>query len=289
MKRGETMKSERRMLFEEWDLYKDKNGVYCITCLKNNKKYIGATTKSFRTRYDLHNGLLRRGKHNRKIQPDYDLYGIDSFRFDVLYVSSQEDTNETIGDIEREKIKEFDSVNNGYNIANGGDGGINFTAESKHRIAEKARKRMTGSKLSEENKKVLSESVRGMKRSEEQKKFLSIYFSGDNCNLAKLNEEQVVQIKTKLIAGCSYEDLATEFCVKPQTIIHIAYGRRWKYVKVDGWEDYQNSLRHIHYISEEQEIKILNDRLNGASYNYLYEKYGVSHDKVKNILKKYNK
>jgi hypothetical protein len=63
----------------------DQTGVYCITCLKTNKKYIGAT-KSFLQRAARHWFLLTRNQHECfDLQNDFNKYN-KFFEFKVLIV-----------------------------------------------------------------------------------------------------------------------------------------------------------------------------------------------------------
>ena len=58
--------------------------IYKISCLKNNKVYIGQTT-IIKTRKRDHYGKLKRCEHhNPYIQYDYNLYGSDMFIFEII-------------------------------------------------------------------------------------------------------------------------------------------------------------------------------------------------------------
>ena len=73
-----------------------KSGIYCITCKKNNLKYIGSS-KEMRNRIAKHFSNLRTNKHpNRHLQADYNKYGLDGFTITIL-----EETNEDL--LEKEK------------------------------------------------------------------------------------------------------------------------------------------------------------------------------------------
>lgn len=68
-----------------------KSGIYCITCKKNNLKYIGSS-KEMRNRIAKHFSNLRTNKHpNRHLQADYNKYGLDGFTITIL-----EETNEDL-------------------------------------------------------------------------------------------------------------------------------------------------------------------------------------------------
>jgi hypothetical protein len=61
-----------------------KSGIYCITCLKNNKHYIGQS-KNVKARLNAHKNKLRRKLHdNSELQKDFNLYGEKNFFFQNL-------------------------------------------------------------------------------------------------------------------------------------------------------------------------------------------------------------
>ncbi len=63
---------------------KVRKGVYCITCLVNNKKYIGSSV-SIKDRYYHHNTALKANKHiNKKLQKDYNEFGTDLFTVNII-------------------------------------------------------------------------------------------------------------------------------------------------------------------------------------------------------------
>jgi len=59
-------------------------GIYSITCLLNNKMYIGYST-NFKRRESVHFRRLKKNKHkNDLLQNDYNLYGEEFFIFEVI-------------------------------------------------------------------------------------------------------------------------------------------------------------------------------------------------------------
>lgn len=90
-----------------------KKGIYSITNTLNNKKYIGSTAKSFKTRFTQHQSKLNLGKHHCKhLQNAYTLYGGDVFVFKIEEIL--EDISH-IRDIEREYILKYNCIEDGYN------------------------------------------------------------------------------------------------------------------------------------------------------------------------------
>jgi len=97
-------------------------GVYKITNIINGKAYIGESMNIER-RWDEHKlELDNREHHSYKLQEDWNTYGKDNFKFEIL---------ETIDDnlkqiiqkcllyiLEDKYIKQYNSINKGYNVEN---------------------------------------------------------------------------------------------------------------------------------------------------------------------------
>lgn len=65
--------------------YKKLSGVYIISNIKNNKKYIGSCTSSIKQRLNNHKNELKKGKHrNTYLQRSFNKYGIENFTFEIL-------------------------------------------------------------------------------------------------------------------------------------------------------------------------------------------------------------
>lgn len=94
------------------------SGVYKITNKINGKCYIGKSI-DIKARFSDHkkpNNL----KSHYKIYKAFAKYGIENFSFEILSKCPKE----YLGKLEMFFIKHFDSVNNGYNITQGGKGGF---------------------------------------------------------------------------------------------------------------------------------------------------------------------
>ena len=79
-----------------------KSGIYCITCEVNNQNYIGSS-KDIYKRVVKHYSNLRLGNHpNKRLQADYNKYGIDKFKVSIL-----EETNENLFEKERDYQKSY--------------------------------------------------------------------------------------------------------------------------------------------------------------------------------------
>jgi hypothetical protein len=91
-------------------------GIYKITCLANNKCYIGQSV-AIKRRWNDHQKALARGTHyNSYLQNAYNKYGKDNFIYEILESCPREKLNER----EQFYIQLFDSFKNGFNCDLGG-------------------------------------------------------------------------------------------------------------------------------------------------------------------------
>ena len=75
------------------------SGVYRITCVANNKTYIGSSDNIMR-RLKTHERELKEGSHNNRLmQKDYDKFGAEFFEFRVLFK-----------DIPKDKLTAYEKV-----------------------------------------------------------------------------------------------------------------------------------------------------------------------------------
>lgn len=95
--------------------------IYKIENLQNHKKYIGLTNNIERRR-SRHFTDLRCHRHdNSFLQKEYDIFGSESFSFEIVYQG--ECNSEEISQKEIEFIEKYDSYYNGYNQNKGGNFG----------------------------------------------------------------------------------------------------------------------------------------------------------------------
>ncbi len=99
--------------------------IYKVTCLVNNKIYIGQTTKSLNVRKTGHwNDLKRRNKTKTRFQRALLKYGQDNFIWEILDESAK--TLEELNQKEIDYIKLYNSINKnkGYNSDFGGKNSV---------------------------------------------------------------------------------------------------------------------------------------------------------------------
>lgn len=91
---------------------KGKIGIYQIRNLVNNKIYVGSAT-DFCERKSQHFSLLKRKKHNKKLQNSYNKHGKENFVFEIIEFVENKDKL-----LEREQywIDKLNAVEEGYNI-----------------------------------------------------------------------------------------------------------------------------------------------------------------------------
>ena len=229
--------------------------IYEIRNSINNKVYFGQT-KTPLTRWSGHKSLSRQGKQH----PLYDSmrkHGIDSFVFTVL---SQHETQEQADIQEQQLIQSSNSYDRiyGYNLQLGGNRTKHSEATKKKLSEQKIafyQKRLeeTGSKITEDERKKLSDSHKGIpspkkgkksnakhwnlgkKMSQEHKAKISASRKGKepwnkgllsgNKRMTKLSLEDRQEIRRLYESGMSSKEIAKIYYVSPTTIMKAI---RWQ-------------------------------------------------------------
>lgn len=169
-----------------------QSGIYKITCIVNNKIYIGSAV-NLKVRWKRHQNELKKNKHvNIILQNTYNKYGIDKFIFKIIEIV--DDTNILF---EREQFyldtfKPFGKY--GFNIKTIATGGGNFDEHpNKDEIYKKISKTKKEQNLivSDEHKVYLSE------------KLTEYYVNNEHPNKNKSYEElygveKAIKIKEKI-------------------------------------------------------------------------------------------
>ena len=91
--------------------------IYKITNDVNSKLYIGQTTRTLEERINDHRRMYNSGSDFR-IYNAMREYGWDKFHFQII---AEVEDQETLNELEIYYIEKYDTINNGYNMALGGD------------------------------------------------------------------------------------------------------------------------------------------------------------------------
>lgn len=110
--------------------------IYFIINDINGKRYVGQTTDFSRRKYT-HFRHLRENRHaNIKLQSAWNKYGEENFHIERI---TFDNTNkEELDELEKYYIKKYDSIENGYNIKEGGSNGKGNNSRGKIKFEEYA-------------------------------------------------------------------------------------------------------------------------------------------------------
>lgn len=146
--------------------------IYKITNTKNNKAYIGYTSKTVEGRWDEHQHDALTNRDNRKFYNAIRKHGVDCWQVETLLeVANAAEAKEK----EIELIALYETYDHGYNATKGGDGnnGIVMSAESNKKRSdalkgvpksEETIEKFKARTQTQESKDKISESHKGMKK-----------------------------------------------------------------------------------------------------------------------------
>ena len=146
--------------------------LYRITCLANNKVYIGQA-KDYNQRWRQHKAEAKKDEPSMIVNKAMKKYGIDNFQFDVIATCKTiEDANE----VETLLVKQYEShisTGKGYNVSNGG-----MNAPKSDEWKQKVSQSLMGHEVSQEARDKISQGNSGKVRSDEFKKDEGDYWRG---------------------------------------------------------------------------------------------------------------
>lgn len=240
------------------------NGVYIIKNDINDKIYIGEC-KNFYKRYSRHKSALKRNKHqNIKLQNFVNKYGIEHLTFDVLEIMNTDNSSDLI---EREifYIKEYNSVNNGFNIILDSRSMEHITLEQRKETREK----LKGIKRDEDFCNKVKIGVRAFydnvpiekrrrakwseERKEERRQYIKehpeIYINrghssgnkltrnqGRKC-ASKINEQIAYLIKLSILEHIGRKNTVNRWNITDNIYKDIQQEKTWKHVKIGNYEN----------------------------------------------------
>ena len=158
--------------------------IYKITNLINNKLYIGKTSKTIEKRFNEH--CTAKIKNKSAIRSAINKYGFENFKIDIIEICEQDISN----DRERYYIKFFNSIKDGYNLTDGGDGASfgDMNVAKRPEVREKLKYIFYGKKHSDETKKKISDKLKGNKLSNETKKKYQMVVKDINHRKVKIQD-----------------------------------------------------------------------------------------------------
>lgn len=111
-------------------------GIYRILNSANNYSYIGASEDIYKRWYD-HINLLNKNNHrNKNLQKDWNDYGEECFKFEILEVCMEQDLDK----LETDYIKKEKTNGTSYNVLLGGRRsswlGVNLSDDTKSKLSE---------------------------------------------------------------------------------------------------------------------------------------------------------
>lgn len=239
------------------------SGVYQIRNLLNGKIYVGSTynltKREYKHFYDLDNNI----HSNKHLQYAFNKYKEESFVFEVLEyigkVKNADKFRECLIDREQYWIDILDVCNldKGYNINKNAYSclGVKRSEETKQKMSEIKKGKhigennpMYGKKHTEKTKYLITVARKnqtntpfyGKHHTEEAKEKISIakigITKGENNPNAKLNIEQVIEIKKLLKEGILLQkEIANIYKVTKENISCIKTGKLWSHIKIEDY------------------------------------------------------
>ena len=191
---------------------KKKGGVvYKISNDIDGKFYIGSTNNLIK-RYYTHINHIRTNKNTCvKLIRAVNKHGEDNFKFEIVCECPTDKILET----EQEYI---DILQPHYNIAKiaGSNLGIKRTEEVKHKKSVSQKKNWKYDAYRTKHLENLSKNWK----------------TGSNHSMAKLTEEQVIEIKKQLLIGLLPKQVSNNLKVSYYSVKDINIGKTWKHVKI---------------------------------------------------------
>lgn len=193
--------------------------IYLVTCLVNDKVYVGQTSRSLERRWAGHVKKSRNPRNHFHLA--IQKYGKENFKIEELesfVAPSKEELKVFLDRAERSYIEKYNSLHSGYNSTVGGEGtlGFRFSDESKEKLRrlnsgennynfgkhlsdetkEKIRKARMGHSVSEETKRKISESEKGKGAPLEQLKAMNDSWRGKH-HLEETKKKMSLSMKGK--------------------------------------------------------------------------------------------
>lgn len=229
---------------------KRKAGIYFWINLLDNKIYIGSAVCLWRRFLSYYNSFTKENRRNNiKLKYAIKKYGLTYFRFGVIKILNND---KKLLRVEEQSILDsilpFGSI--GYNISKSAFRPLHCPISKRGRLAIKMR------------------------------------HTGENSEMSKLTNEQVIIIKQSLAKGDYLRNLSDKFGVSTTVISNIKRGLSWSHIRCD--DEVENilknqSLRDKRKFSEDMIRKIKTDLKNGLRSIDISKKYNLIYSTVHSI------
>lgn len=204
--------------------------IYQIKNKVNDKKYIGKTINPYK-RWVRHSNYPFSTTNKKdecpKLYAAIRKYGINWFEFTVL---REYNSHKECCQAERNFIKLLDTIKNGYNISEGGDGvsagtnhpfyGRKHTEESRRKISLSKKGKKMGP-ASEERKTKISAALSGKKKP---------HSTGQNNHAAKLQDKDIPIIRQLIANGETINYVSNLYRVSGTAIRLIVKRKSWAHI-----------------------------------------------------------
>jgi len=194
--------------------------VYKITCLANNKVYIGQTIQDLETRFNAH---CYKGSDCSKLARAIQKYGRENFIIEELESCNSMDN---LNKAEIYWIKEYNSIENGYNLLSGGKNG-KHSEETKKKMSKLSKERQSRpevkAKISKKSKETSNRPEVKRKISEAAKKM------HQDSEFKKKSYKAIKEAWDKKLKNNSF-NVYIAICVQPPGRNQLAIYEKDKYV-----------------------------------------------------------
>lgn len=210
-------------------------GVYQIRNIQTGELYIGCS-KNVGVRWGPHVSLLRNNRHHSsRLQAAWNEYGEENFALEIV----EQCDKSSLRDREKHWIETLEPIYNGPNGCLGMDEESRLRKRKRQSVA--ARRRGISKAQQKKMQAALRERLKRKPRAKTTDETRQRMSKSHRIRLkenggAKLNVEQVREIRAKLDAGQLGKDLARQYGVSPSVISDIKNGKLWQLDKIEVWE-----------------------------------------------------
>ncbi|WEK53329.1 MAG: GIY-YIG nuclease family protein [Candidatus Cohnella colombiensis] len=257
-----------------------KIGIYKITNLINGKVYIGQTV-NYNKRIKTHISKLRTNTHhNEHLQRAWDLYGEENFSVEPITECSIADLDK----LEIAAMKEYDSVNSGYNLINGGQKFRTFSPELRKKMSNS----LKGRKFSDIHKRRISASQKGkvinpesIAKSKATNK-MNRANAGDKNPNAMISDKMAEQIILDLHDNLPVSFLVLKYSASQDTVYNLMYNKTYTNILPEIREGIK---KRVQANAEKNALLVVQMYNSGVSQNKISQELNISRNTIRRLLK----